>query len=251
MDVFMRILIVIFIIALSGCKSSPQYLNTNTLIDQYPTIGLLTLSTESSLDPFRPELTAFYQTKIETELMSKGFRVVNADVVRDFQTEFEENSTGLFNANTGQRNETLANELFVKALQRAATELQVDAFVFIGVDTVKATFSNNIFSSYVASWYGQEETYLSDGVDAGDVLGSLFVQKTGYLPGARLYIRFRDPNNNLLSLAGGGIELLARFDDDGKVQTKTSDKLFDEEDELLQALQFAFNDLASHKQKKK
>jgi hypothetical protein len=92
---------------------------------------------------------------------------------------------------------------------------------------------------------------LSDGVDAGDVLGSLFVQKTGYLPGARLYLRFRDPNNNLLSLAGGGIELLARFDDDGKVQTKTSDKLFDEEDELLQALQFAFNDLASHKQKKK
>jgi hypothetical protein len=54
-----------------------------------------------------------------------------------------------------------------------------------------------------------------------------------------------------LSLAGGGIEFLARFDDDGKVQTKTSDKLFDEEDELLQALQFAFNDLASHKQKKK
>lgn len=148
-------------------------------------------------------------------------------------------------------NEGLDTALFIEALRTFKKENQIDAFAFVGVDVVKAYFSNNIFSGYVASWWGQEESYLLDGAGAGDVLGSLFVDKHGYLPAVRFFIRFRDENNKLLSVGGGGIELLARFDDDGNAQYKTPEKLFDDTEELNNALMLAFKDLASHNRKSK
>lgn len=248
---FSKIFLISIILFLTGCKSSPKYMNTNELVQKVPSLGVVTFTARDGLDTYQEVLESFYQNRVENALRDKGFSVVNADRIYEIKNTLTENTQGLYNENTGQLNEALDTKLFTQALSTFSQETGVNAFVFIGVDVVKANFSNNFLTGYTAKWWGQEEDYLEKGVDASDVLGSLFVNKTGYLPGARFYIRFRDKENKLLSLGAGGVELLARFDDNGDAKYKEPSKLFDNEEELQEALIIALDDLASHKATKK
>nr|WP_136252737.1 hypothetical protein [Ningiella ruwaisensis] len=244
-----RFIPLLFLLFLSACKSTPNYLNTDTLVAQYNRIGYVNFTTTSELTYFQPYLENFYSERVQNELRSLGFDVVDASALFNVLSELENKTDNLYNSNTGQLNEELHNQLFIEALETLKSQLNIDAFLFVGVDIVPAHFSNNVFSGYNASWWGQSEDYLAEGVDASEVLGSLFVNKTGHLPGARLYLRFRDAQNNIISFGGGGIELLARFDDDGELETKKPELLFDNESQLIEALNFAFENLASHRQK--
>lgn len=248
---FSKILFISIILLLTGCKSSPKYMNTNELVQKAPSLGVITFAARDGLDSHQETLESFYQERVENALRDKGFSVVNADRIYEIKDTLVENTQGLYNENTGQLNEELDTKLFTQALSSFSEEAGVDAFVFIGVDVVRANFDNNFLTGYKAKWWGQEEDYLEDGVGASDVLGSLFVNKTGYLPGARFYIRFRDKENTLLSLGAGGIELLARFDENGEAKYKEPSKLFENEEELQEALIIALDDLASHKASKK
>jgi hypothetical protein len=196
-------------------------------------------------------METFYRPRITEELRDLGFQVVDASRLYEVMEALEKDTPGLYNPNTGQKNSELENALFTQAMQQVKNELNLDAFLFAGVDTVRANFSNNLLLGHYARWHGQSEVYLADGVDAGAVLSTLFTQEQGFLPGARLYLRFRDAQNNVLSVGSGGIELLARYDDDGEVEPKTSDYLFDDQEQLANALNLALQDLASHKSRKK
>ena len=248
---FSKIFIVCIVLALTACKSSPKYLNTSELVQNSPSLGVVTFAARDGLDVHQTNLETFYQTRVEKALQKQGFSIVKADRIYEIKNTLMENIQGLYNENTGQLNETLDAKLFGQALTTFSRETGVDAFVFIGVDVVRANFDNNFLTGYKAKWSGQEEDYLDEGVGTSDVLGSLFVNKSGYLPAARFYIRFRDKDNALLSLGAGGIELLARFDDNGEVKYKEPGKLFDDEQQLQQALIIALEDLASHKASKK
>ncbi|MEQ3652269.1 MAG: hypothetical protein ABNH33_02990 [Glaciecola sp.] len=246
-----RLLMVIFALTLVSCKSSPDYLISQQLTSQYKNVGFVTFRMESQLAFFQADMETFYRPRITEALQDLGFQVVDASRLYEVMEALEKDAPGLFNPNTGQKNSELENELFIKAMQQVKQELNLDAFLFAGVDAVRANFSNNLLLGHYARWYGQSEVYLADGVDAGAVLSTLFTQEEGYLPGARLYLRFRDGQNNILSVGSGGIELLARYDDDGEIEPKTSDYLFDDKAQLAEALDFALEDLASHKSRKK
>lgn len=242
---------VLVLLTLSACKSTPNYISTNDLKTNYNKIGVVSFSARDNLDPFLPQLQSFYQSKIEGAFQQRGFTIVNADRIYDIKSELEKQSTERYNPVTGQLNEELDEQLFKQALQQFQKETGVTAILFPGVDVIKATFSNNLLMGYSAKWAGQSEDYLVDGTGTTEVLGSLFVNKNGYLPGARLFLRFRDTNNNILSVGEGGIELLGRFDDNSEVQYKQADKLFDDEAQLAQALELALTDLDSHKSRTK
>jgi hypothetical protein len=246
-----RLAIVIFALTLMSCKSSPNYLNSQQLTSQYKNIGFVTFRMESQLAFFQADMETFYRPRITEELRDLGFQVVDASRLYEVMEALEKDTPGLYNPNTGQKNSELENALFTQAMQQVKNELNLDAFLFAGVDTVRANFSNNLLLGHYARWHGQSEVYLADGVDAGAVLSTLFTQEQGFLPGARLYLRFRDAQNNVLSVGSGGIELLARYDDDGEVEPKTSDYLFDDQEQLANALNLALQDLASHKSRKK
>ena len=246
-----RLAIVIFALTLMSCKSSPNYLNSQQLTSQNKNVGFVTFRMESQLAFFQADMETFYRPRITEELRDLGFQVVDASRLYEVMEALEKDTPGLYNPNTGQKNSELENALFTQAMQQVKNELNLDAFLFAGVDTVRANFSNNLLLGHYARWHGQSEVYLADGVDAGAVLSTLFTQEQGFLPGARLYLRFRDAQNNVLSVGSGGIELLARYDDDGEVEPKTSDYLFDDQEQLANALNLALQDLASHKSRKK
>lgn len=246
-----RLFIVVFALSLVACKSSPDYMNSQQLTTEYKNVGFATFRMESQLSVFQSEMNAFYHPKITSALQDLGFQIVDASKLYEVMEALEKDAPGLYNPNTGQKIAELEAQLFTQAMAQVKEELNLDAFLFAGIDSVRATFSNNLLLGQNARWYGQSEVYLADGVDAGAVLGALFTQKEGYLPGARLYLRFRDAQNNVLSMGSGGIELLARFDDDGEVEAKTKAFLFDDEAQLSNALDLALKDLASHKSRKK
>jgi len=242
---------ILVLFAVSGCKSTPDYLNTKSLVTNYQTVGLVSFDVPEGLEYFAPKLKQFYKPRIETELEKAGFKTVDASSFYKRLKELKKETPDLYNSNTGQINEALYDQLYNQALRETKEKLNVDIFLFAGIDITQAHFSNNFLLGYTADWYGQSEDFLEDGVDAGDVLGSFFVEKTGHLPGAYIYLSFKDTEYKDLSFVGGGIELLARFDDDGNAKMKTVEYLFDDEAQLANALDLAFTHLANIKQRKK
>ena len=191
-----------------------------------------------------------YKTPIKKALEDRGFQVVDASEVYDLYYQLLDNADNLYDPLTGQENENLRNEIWKKALAKTKAKLGISAFVFAGVDTVRAEFTNSILLGHVAKWYGQEESYLEGGADGGDIFVSLFQNEEGYVPGSRLYIRIRDEHDTLLTTGSGGIELVAQFNSDEEIIVKDADKLFKDPTKLDNALQFALKTIDTWKTKK-
>ena len=247
----MRYIYTIFIlITLSGCNSSPNYMNTAQLKSNHQILGLGGFYVEEELSYFEQQLADHYKTPIKKALEDRGFQVVDASEVYDLYYQLLDNADNLYDPLTGQENENLRNEIWKKALAKTKAKLGISAFVFAGVDTVRAEFTNSIILGHVAKWYGQEESYLEGGADGGDIFVSLFQNEEGYVPGSRLYIRIRDEHDTLLTTGSGGIELVAQFNSDEEIIVKDADKLFKDPTKLDNALQFALKTIDTWKTKK-
>ena len=247
----MRLLLsFIFVLFLAGCKSSPTYLNTVQLKQQYQTIGYAGFYVEEGLEAHKTHLKSHLQAPIKAALVKKGFEVMDASQVYKTYQQLLDSADNLYDPLTGQENENLKNDIWKQALAQTKAELGIDAFMFMGVDVVRAHFTHNIFLGKVARWHGQEESYLSDSASTGDAILSFMQGKQGYVPGSRVYIRFRDEQNNLLSIGAGGIELVAQFNGDGEIEVKPADKIFKDTAKFDSAIQFALLELEKHKGKK-
>jgi len=245
---YIYILIIIFF--LGGCKSTPEYLNTEQLKKNYQTLGFGHFYVEKELRFFQKQLKNHYNTPIKVALEERGFKIVDASSVYDHYQELLQNSDNLYDPLTGQKNENMNNNLWKRALVKTKQELGIDAFVFSGVDTVRAHFTNSLLLGYVAKWFGQEESYLVGGAGGTDVLTSFFQNQKGYLPGSRVYIQVRDEKDKLLTMGSGGIELISQFNSDEEIVTKTPDKLFKDQSKLDGALKFAMETIDTWKAKK-
>ena len=241
---------IIILVILSGCKSSPNYMNTGQLKANYQVLGFGGFYVEEDLTYFEKQLKNHYKAPIKKALEARGFKVVDASEVYTVFNQLLDNAENLYDPLTGQANENLRNELWKEALATTQTNLGVNAFVFAGVDTVRAHFTNSILLGHVAKWYGQEESYLEGGADGGDIFVSLFQNEQGYVPGSRVYIRIRDEKDTLLTMGSGGIELVAQFNSDEEIIVKDADKLFKDPAKLDSALQFALKTIDTWKTKK-
>jgi len=246
----MRLLLsFVFVLFLAGCKSSPTYLNATQLQQQYQNIGYAGFYVEEGLESHEAHLKSYLQEPLKAELIKKGFNVIDASQVHETYRALLANTDNLYDPLTGQENENLKNDIWRQALAKTKAELGLDAFMFMGVDVVRAHFTHNIFLGKVARWNGQEESYLSDSASTGDAILSFMQGKQGYVPGSRVYMRFRDEQENLLSFGAGGIELVAQFNGDGEIEVKPEDKIFKDTAKFDSAIQFALREFESHKGK--
>ncbi|MEH8019450.1 hypothetical protein MN202_19625 [Rheinheimera muenzenbergensis] len=235
---------------LVGCQStSPKYLSTDELKTNYPRLAVSDLLMPKELSDFREKIEPQVAPALRSELEKRGFVVVSADRLYQIRSELRKSATDLYDPVSGEYDELRGQEIWRKALQQAKSELNVDAFLFVGITVVSAHFSNNLGNMYNAAWDGQQEYALWQEHGVGSVLGSFFVQETGRLAATSLYIDISNESDTTLSFGAGGIELLNKFDENNKAKTKSADQLFNDPAVIQQALQRALNKIDTHKVK--
>lgn len=247
-----NILFVCVLLVLTACQSTnPKYIPTAELKTNYPRLAVSGLLLPEELGSFRKKIEHLVTPNLLSELKDRGFTVVSADRLYQIRSELRQNATELYDPVTGEYDELKGQEIWLQAMQQAKSELNVDAFLFVGVTVVSAHFSNNLGNMYNASWDGQQEYALWQEHGVGSMLGSFFVQETGRLAATSLYIRIADIKDNTLTYGAGGIELLSKFDDNNKAIGKSAEQLFNDASVIKQALQQALNRIDTHKVKRK
>ena len=127
-------------------------MNTGQLKANYQVLGFGGFYVEEDLTYFEKQLKNHYKAPIKKALEARGFKVVDASEVYTVFNQLLDNAENLYDPLTGQANENLRNELWKEALATTKTNLGVNAFVFAGVDTVRAHFTNSILLGHVAKW---------------------------------------------------------------------------------------------------
>lgn len=247
-----KLLLIFGVLLLTACQTTKvNYLNTQELQKNHPRIMAFNIRVENGLEMHRETLKTQLEPNIHAALEAKGFQFVPSDRFYQIRSELLAAEQNLFDPVTGQRDEVRSAEIWQQALIQAKNELNIDAFLYYGVIVRTAHFSNTLVSMYVASWDGKQESALADGVGAGKVLGSLFVQKTGSLPGLSVFVQFEDEFDNTISFGAGGVELLAQFNSDEDVVYKDLNNLFKDPQQLNSAVQHALSVIDNHKGKRK
>lgn len=247
-----NIFLILAVLLLTACQTTKvNYLNTTELQTNYPRVMAFNPRMEPGLEMHKTTLRTYIEPKIKATLQAKGFEFVSSERFYEIHSQLRDAEPNLFDPLTGQRDEVRSNEIWQKALQQAKSELNIDAFVYYGLVVRKAFFSNNLINMYVASWDGQEEPALADGVGAGKVLGSFFVQTNGSLPGLSVFVSFEDEFDQTMSFGAGGIELLAQFNNDKDVVYKSFETLLQNRQQIDTAIERAFSQIDNYKKKQK
>lgn len=240
------------LILLSACQTTKvNYLNTKELQSNYPRIMAFNPRMEKGLEMHNDTLKTIIEPKLKTELEAKGFQFVPAERFYEIHTQLRKAETNLFDPVTGQRDEVRSNEIWQQALQQAKAELNIDAFVYYGFSVRTARFSNSLTNMYVATWDGQEETALLDGVGAGKIFGAFFVDTNGTLPGLSVFVQFENEYGKTISFGAGGVELLAQFNNNKDVVYKDVNTLLQNHQQLNTALERALLQIDNQKGNRK
>lgn len=229
---------------LTACQSTKvNYLNTEELKTNYPRLVALNFYTAPGLQDHHQRLKDLLEPQLHQALQERGFTLLSAERLYEINRELRAQETNLYDPVTGQRDELRSAEIWIEALQQTKQELNIDAFVFYGIHITRAHFSNSLGNMYQARWDGAEEDALDQGVGAGKVLGSFFVQRTGTLPGASFFIQFDNEFDQAISYGAGGVELIAQFDNDFNLVQKPLETLFQNQAQLDFALQRALQQI--------
>ena len=92
---------IIILVILSGCKSSPNYMNTGQLKANYQVLGFGGFYVEEDLTYFEKQLKNHYKAPIKKALEARGFKVVDASEVYTVFNQLLDNAENLYDPLTG------------------------------------------------------------------------------------------------------------------------------------------------------
>lgn len=233
MKKFLLLTIIVSSFVLSACNATHKSSVSPTQFkNNFKTIIVRDVYAEEGLRHKQDEI-AYIQSKVEDALNQRGYTLLPENVYMDMLDLVSEERGGLINTVTGKRDQAKYKAAVVETFKRLREDYAIDGVLHTELQVRKASFGN-----YRAKWDGQEEPYELNNSDMSNFLSTLVVNTGGTMPAVSLMVFLHDNQNNQIYLGAGGIQLLAKVDDD--------DEFVDIPDSQLMAdktkIDFAFNE---------
>lgn len=204
---------VIAAIFLSGCNATHK---SSVTPEQYKTNFKIVLLRDLLVDEklaHKTDAIAHIETKLNTLLEKHGFSILPASLYNDTLASVAKQRGGYINTVTGNRDSAK-----YKAVRNETLNILHEKYNVTSMIMPQLRYRNASFGNYRAQWDGQEETYEQNNSDVTNFLSTLLVNTGGTAPALSLVVFVEDNNANQIYMGAGGIQLLAKVNDDNEFE---------------------------------
>ncbi|MCC2616829.1 hypothetical protein LJ739_11305 [Aestuariibacter halophilus] len=223
---------------LSACKSTHRVaISGQEYLVNYKAIVLTGFSMPDALE-YRTDIRDYYASKVTDIFESRGIKVFDESLYFD---EFEKQKAlagGYIDEYTGKVDTDKRNQIRQKTLQSLRATHGIDSVLFYDLRRRTAHFGD-----YRAQWDGQEEPYELSNSDLTNFLSTLVANTSGKIPALSLMVFMEDMDGKELYMGAGGVQLVAKLNDDDEFESIPVDKLLRDEAKLDFSVEEAFRKL--------
>ncbi len=207
--------ILLVLVFITSCKSTkvPTHINSKTYFTNYNAVVLTGFVLPPQLK-HRADVKDHIKQKVTELFTTNGVKVIDES---HYFSEFENQKKmagGYIDEYTGKVNEDKRDAVRLAALNALKQTHGIDSVLFYDIRSRSAYFGD-----YRASWDGQSEPYEKNNSDVANFLSSIIFETSGKIPAISLMVFLEDVTGNELYKGAGGLQLIAKLNDDEEFES--------------------------------